>query len=841
MNKLGESVIGDCSALVKSFFSLSLEMLCISSLDGKFLKLNNEWERTLGYSLSELEGCYYSSFVHPDDIVSTGNALQELEHGQSLFNFTNRYRCKDGSYKWIEWRAIKDEAYVFAAARDISDKIDKEQIITHSELIARNRLKAVLDPDTDISKLTLAEMVDVGALTSIARDFHSLVGIPCGIIDVEGNVLVAIGWQDVCMKYHRTHPDTLKNCIESDTILSSNVAPGTYRAYRCKNNLWDLVTPIIVGDKHVGNIFLGQFMYDDEEPDDNFFSNQAQRYGFDEEDYLKALHCVPRCSREKVDAAMAFYGKLSGLLSNLSFSTMKLAKALNEKEQADLKYQTLFNEMLDGFALHEVVCNDAGEPIDYRFLAVNPAFERMTGFEYKDIARKRVLDVMPQTEHHWISTFGQVALTGEPVHFENYAQELGKYFEVTAYRPAPNQFACLFVDITARKKAEAEKEKLREQLNQAQKIESIGRLAGGVAHDFNNMLSIIVGHAQFMQDDIDEQSPLYESINEIIKAGKRSTELTRQLLAFARKQTILPQVLDLNETLQSMMKMLDRLIGEDVSLIWKPGTDLGSIMIDPSQLDQILANLCINARDAISNVGEIVIETSDAVFTDDNCKVNEGITPGEYVMLAVSDNGCGIHKEDIPKLFEPFFTTKETGKGTGLGLSTVHGIVKQNNGCITVYSEVGVGTTFKVYLPRYHGSGKGHRDTDSSAELRLGKGTILIVDDEPAIVRLVKRMAEKLGYRVLEALSPNAAIRMAREHLGAIDLMISDVIMPEMNGKDLMNYIRTIYPNIGVVFMSGYTSNVIAHHNILDDDMHFISKPFTIKELSHTISEAIKQ
>ncbi len=176
-----------------------------------------------------------------------------------------------------------------------------------------------------------------------------------------------------------------------------------------------------------------------------------------------------------------------------------------------------------------------------------------------------------------------------------------------------------------------------------------------------------------------------------------------------------------------------------------------------------------------------------------------------------------------------------------MGLSTVHGIVKQNNGCITVYSEVGVGTTFKVYLPRYHGSGKGHRDTDSSAELRLGKGTILIVDDEPAIVRLVKRMAEKLGYRVLEALSPNAAIRMAREHLGAIDLMISDVIMPEMNGKDLMNYIRTIYPNIGVVFMSGYTSNVIAHHNILDDDMHFISKPFTIKELSHTISEAIKQ
>ena len=441
---------------------------------------------------------------------------------------------------------------------------------------------------------------------------------------------------------------------------------------------------------------------------------------------------------------------------------------------------------------------------------------------------------------YWISTYGRVAITGEPAYFENYSVSLDKYFEVTAYRPAPNQFACLFVDVTARKHAEAEREKLRDQLSQAQKIESVGRLAGGVAHDFNNMLSIILGHAQFMEDDIDRQSPLYESLNEIIKAGKRSAELTRQLLAFARKQTISPQVLDLNSTMQNMMKMLDRLIGEDISLIWQPGSNLGNILIDPSQLDQILANLCINARDAIGNIGQVIIETSEAVFSEDNCLGKDDLIPGEYVVLSVSDNGCGIPKEVMPKLFEPFFTTKETGKGTGLGLATVHGIVKQNNGCITVYSEPGVGSTFKIYLPRYKGSLSISRPDELGTSLSLGKGTILLVEDEAAIIRLVKRMMEKLGYTVLEALSPGAAIRIAKEHIGTIDLVLTDVIMPEMNGKELISRIRAIYPSIKGLYMSGYTSNVIAHHNILEDDMHFISKPFTIKELSYKISDAMK-
>ena len=400
--------LDDAIELVSSFFSLSLEMLCISSFDGRFLRLNAEWEKTLGYSLNELEGCEYITLVHPEDVEGTTKALQDLEKGQPVLNFTNRYRCKDGSYKWIEWRAVKNDSYVFSAARDVTDKNIREQALCESEALSRTKLKALLDPNTDMDRLSLAEMVDVEALTSIARDFFALVKIPCGILDVEGNVVVAIGWQDICTKYHRLHPDTLKNCLESDTMLSSNVAPGTYRAYRCKNNLWDLVTPIMVGDKHVGNIFLGQFMYDDEEPDDNYFRMQASQYGFNEEEYLKALHRVPRCSREKVDAAMAFYGKLAGLLSNLSFGTLKLAKALNDKEQADMKYQTLFNEMLDGFALHEVICNDSGEPIDYRFLAVNPAFERITGLKNSDIAGKRILEVLPQVEQHWMQRDNEI-------------------------------------------------------------------------------------------------------------------------------------------------------------------------------------------------------------------------------------------------------------------------------------------------------------------------------------------------------------------------------------------------------------------------------------------------
>ena len=260
---------------------------------------------------------------------------------------------------------------------------------------------------------------------------------------------------------------------------------------------------------------------------------------------------------------------------------------------------------------------------------------------------------------------------------------------------------CILTNITERKRAEEEREKLQAQLNQAQKMESVGRLAGGVAHDFNNMLGVILGHAEMAMEQVDSAHPLHADLQEIQKAAKRSADLTRQLLAFARKQTIAPKVLDLNETVEGMLKMLRRLIGEDIDLAWLPDNNLWLVKVDPSQMDQILANLCVNARDAITGTGKITIETANIAFDASYCAEHAGFVPGEYVLLAVSDNGCGMDKETQGRIFEPFFTTKGVGEGTGLGLATVYGIVKQNNGFINVYSEPAQGTTFRIYLPRH--------------------------------------------------------------------------------------------------------------------------------------------
>ena len=394
-------------------------------------------------------------------------------------------------------------------------------------------------------------------------------------------------------------------------------------------------------------------------------------------------------------------------------------------------------------------------------------------------------------------------------------------------------------DITDRKRAQEEKEKLQAQLSQAQKMESLGRLAGGVAHDFNNMLGVILGYSELAMEQMGPDGKLRYNLDEIRKAAQRSAELTRQLLAFGRKQTVAPQVLDFNKAVQSMLKMLRRLIGEDIDLAWLPGDNLGRVFLDPSQVDQILANLCVNARDAIASTGHVTIETDSVCFDEAYCVQHAGFAPGDFVMLAVSDDGCGMDKEILQRLFEPFFTTKVMGKGTGLGLATVYGVVKQNNGFINVYSEPGQGTTFKVYLPRHAAEAAPRPAQEQTQAAVKGGETILLVEDEPAILTMTTMMLEAMGYIVIPASTPGAAIRLAQEHQGQIDLLMTDVVMPEMNGRNLSGNLISIYPGIKRLFMSGYTSNVIAQRGVLDDGVNFIQKPFSMKDLSVKIREVL--
>jgi PAS domain S-box-containing protein len=395
-----------------------------------------------------------------------------------------------------------------------------------------------------------------------------------------------------------------------------------------------------------------------------------------------------------------------------------------------------------------------------------------------------------------------------------------------------------FQDITQRKRAEAAKDALEEQLRQAQKMESIGRLAGGVAHDFNNMLGVILGHTEMAMDEIDPAKPLHASLEEIRKAATRSADLTRQLLAFARKQTVSPKMLDLNDTVANTLTMLGRLVGEGIRLTWEPGANVWPVKIDPSQVEQILANLCVNARDAIAGVGTITVATANIVDDADWTDVDD-VVRGEYVRLTVSDTGCGMNAETLSHLFEPFFTTKEFGQGAGLGLSSVLGAVEQNGGVIKVRSELGAGTTFRIYLPRHVDQPEQTQSSGREGLAVRGHETILLVEDEPAILRLTTTMLERQGYTVLSAPNPSDAIRLATAHASEIHLLLTDVVMPDMNGAELSKQVESIHPHLKRLFMSGYTADVIAEHGLVDDDVCFIQKPFSTKDLAAKVREAL--
>ena len=397
----------------------------------------------------------------------------------------------------------------------------------------------------------------------------------------------------------------------------------------------------------------------------------------------------------------------------------------------------------------------------------------------------------------------------------------------------------LVYDNTENNIAKKEQEKLQAQLLQSQKMESVGRLAGGVAHDYNNMLGVIIGHAELAMLKIDEGSNLENHLKGIMNAAQRSSELTQQLLAFARRQTIAPKILDLNTLVATTLKMVRVLMGENIELLWRPGDKSYPVKIDPVQFNQLLMNLCVNARDAISVNGRITIETQRVLVDASYCSSNTFFHPGDYIVLILSDNGSGMDRETQSKIFEPFFTTKSAGKGTGLGLSTVYGIVKQNNGFINVYSEPGEGTTFKIYLPCHNEVTVVSTEKEVQNIPSNSCEMILVVEDEMALLDISSTMLMDLGYKVLAASKPTEAILLAKEHAGSIDLLMTDVMMPEMNGRELEQHILKSNPKIKCLFTSGYTANVITHHGELDADVHFIQKPFTLKDLATKIRESI--
>ena len=490
-----------------------------------------------------------------------------------------------------------------------------------------------------------------------------------------------------------------------------------------------------------------------------------------------------------------------------------------------------------------VIITDAQGVIQY----INPKFERISGYSAAESLGQnpRILksgqqdDAVYQALWETISSgrTWQGRLVNKRKDGSLFTEDarISPVFDATG---AICNYVAIKTDITDRLRLDEERKHLEEQMRQAQKMESIGRLAGGVAHDFNNMLSIITGFAEIASDKVEEHDPLRKDLEQIIEAAMRSRDLTRQLLAFARRQAINPRVLDLNQVLNKSQKMLGRLIGEDIDLklITQPG--LWPVKLDSSQIDQIMANLAVNARDAIKGVGAVIIETRNVTLDQDFCSSHAEFQPGDYVLLSFSDTGTGMDKETLEKAFEPFFTTKGAGKGTGLGLSTVYGIVRQAGGLINAYSEPGQGTTFKIYLPRCLDI-QVEKGEEISTKRLTGDETILVVEDEEQILDLCSQVLKRAGYNVLTANQPGEAVILTEKHEGQIHLLITDVVMPSMNGKELKERIQEIQPGIKALYMSGYTANIIAHRGVLAEGVEFLQKPFATKELTLKVRQLL--
>ena len=489
-------------------------------------------------------------------------------------------------------------------------------------------------------------------------------------------------------------------------------------------------------------------------------------------------------------------------------------------------YSDVFRNMQVGV---NVWClEDRNDLRSFRLLATNPAAAHSLGVRTEEVMGKRMDQAFP----HMLDTdlprqYQEVLLSGNgrdvgDVHYEH------GIFAVKVFPVPTDCVGVTFENITEHRRLEA-------QLLQAQKMEAVGRLAGGVAHDFNNALGVIQGYSELLLRHA--RSDQRTMLEQILGAAQHATGLTRQLLAFSRKQIVNPVALDVNALLSALEKMLGRLIGEDIDLAIVFGEDIGRVKADRGQLEQVVMNLCVNARDAMPDGGQLRIETANVELDASHATPDETVAPGRYVMLAVSDAGAGIESGILSKIFEPFFTTKEAGKGTGLGLATVYGIVKQAGGHIWVYSEMGRGTTFKIFLPRVD---EPVLPAEVAAEPGPSRGeTILLVEDAPSLRAIAREILEEHGYRVMEAAGAEEAIETAGRHPGAIDLLVTDVVMPGMNGRGLAETLVAARPALRVLYMSGYTDDVIAHRGVLGRGAMFIEKPFTVRALLERVRAAL--
>ncbi|MGD8451557.1 MAG: PocR ligand-binding domain-containing protein [Phycisphaerae bacterium] len=746
---------------------------------------------------------------------------------------------------------ILDEAgNLIGAVHIVSDMTDRKQ----TEQALQSRIVAMTRPLDDASSIAFSDLFDLEEIQKLQDAFTESSGVAQLITDPEGNPITRpSGFCRLCAEFVRQSEKGRQRCAISDASLGHLCIEGPTVRPCLSAGLWGAGASIMVGGKHIANWLIGQVR--NESLDLNQINQYAAEIDADPEEFRKALLEVPVMSEEQFRKVARTLFILANELSAKAYQNVQQARFIAERKQAEQTLRenaerlrlamqaasmgtwewdlvaervTWSPETLDIFGVSAEAFGGTYEA--YRAFAVPEARAEVDEMVRRFLSTAREGAVI-QYEHEIVRGDGR----------SGWIEVRGTMFVDSQQKPVRMTGIC--TDITARKVAEQERAKLEAQLRQSQKLEAVGQLAGGVAHDFNNILTAVFGNVELAISELRTNHPgadgVLDGLQQIERSAERASALTRQLLAFSRRQVTRPELLDLNRTLRDLEKMLRRLITENITLTLHLTTDRATVRADPGQLEQVIVNLVVNARDAMPEGGKLAIETQNVVLDASYAATHPEARPGAHVLLAVSDTGCGMERATQEKVFEPFFTTKPVGQGTGLGLPTVYGIVKQAGGHVALYSELGQGTTFRIYLPLLDqvAALRTHQKADTPPP--SGTETILICEDDLAVRELAACMLREAGYSVLAAPDAGKALKLAADHPAEIDLLVTDVIMPDMNGRRLSDALRQVRPGLRTLFMSGYPSNVIAHHGVLEDDVEFLEKPFSRRLLLQRVREVL--
>ncbi len=823
---------------------------------------SKEWKAQFGYSEEEITSHFdeWKSRVHPDDLEETIHKVRSaVDHPDGLLEVEFRLRHKDGSYRWVLSRAKVQRGpggnpvRMLGSSIDITERKKVEEELRQFDWLLEKQASehegaktAYEAPYRDVTELNtrrvILDAVSQNNLDAMGRDLMALLDTSVAVYEANGDYAYGLFDSDWCQLLDAASfalcgtDDTREALCSGRWLCHENCWNDSARAaiesgaptdIECVGGIRLYAVPIFAGDEVVGALNMG---YGNPPRDEATLAGLAERFEMDvEEIRAAAMQYKPR-PRYIIDVAKRRCHSMARLIGTTVERERFEQQLGNEKARAQ--------RYLDVAAVMLLALDQEG-----RISMINRQGYQILGADSdKELLGRNWFDFVPEDDRERVEGVFQAIAKGELEafrHAESKIQTLSgdiRWIEWNNALMHDDQDRIVGVlssgrDVTDRVATEEALRQSEDQLRQAQRMESVGRLAGGVAHDFNNILQVITSFAELGESRKLDGDRAKGYFQQILEAAERAAGLTRQLLAFSRRQVIQPEVLDLNQVIRGLGKMLGRLIGEDVEITTQLADDLGKVNVDPGQIEQLILNLAVNARDAMFEGGQLTIETQNVTFDDLYERMNPDTPAGNYVMVAASDTGCGMDRATVERIFEPFFTTKEKGKGTGLGLSTVYGIVKQAGGSIHVYSEPGQGTTFRLYFPRVEGEAKGAARATAEVTDLTGSETILVVEDEAAVRELVRRICASVGYTVFTAPNGGEALRICQQRGNKIDLVLTDVVMPKMGGKELATRISEANPSIKVLYMSGYTENSIVHHGVLDDGIHFISKPFSAPTL----------